>query len=128
MTEAPAFASDAAVEAAYPLSPMQQGMLFHAFEQRSEGLYSAQIHCGLAGSLDVDRFRRAWQGAVDRHEVLRTVFPHPGRGVQVVLSTAKVPFQYEDWSAMGTSERHRRLDAGGDEASTVDRWTVGQAT
>jgi amino acid adenylation domain-containing protein/non-ribosomal peptide synthase protein (TIGR01720 family) len=104
-----------AVEDIYPLSPMQQGMLFHSlFDQSSSGSpqksevklpvesggnYINQIQVGIGG-LDVDRFRAAWQAALDSHEILRTGFIAEGeleQPVQVVFKNIQVPFKVLDW-------------------------------
>ena len=50
------------VEDLYPLSPMQQGMLFHTLAEPGSGVYVEQIRLGLQG-LDPSRFRAAWERA-----------------------------------------------------------------
>ena len=57
----------------YPLSPMQQGILFHAAYSPESAVYVNQVSADAEG-LDVARFRRAWQAAIERHEILRTAF------------------------------------------------------
>jgi hypothetical protein len=61
------------VEAIYPLSPMQQGMLFHTLYAPNSGMYFEQLVCTLRGTLDVQAFQTAWQRVVERHPVLRTL-------------------------------------------------------
>ncbi|HCL3691363.1 TPA: amino acid adenylation domain-containing protein, partial [Pseudomonas aeruginosa] len=73
----------------YPLSPMQQGMLFHSLHG-TEGDYVNQLRMDIGG-LDPDRFRAAWQATLDAHEILRSGFlwkdgwPQP---LQVVFEQA----------------------------------------
>nr|HDS0967461.1 AMP-binding protein [Pseudomonas putida]HDS0993876.1 AMP-binding protein [Pseudomonas putida] len=85
------------VEDIYPLSPMQQGMLFHTLYEQGEGHYLNQMRVDVKG-LDVARFQQAWQAAVDRHEVLRasfvTTFEQP---LQVIRRQVEVPFVTLDW-------------------------------
>ncbi|MEY4579587.1 MAG: hypothetical protein RL701_4290 [Pseudomonadota bacterium] len=87
--------------AAYPLSPLQQGMLFHSLyagTQRADSVYVSQLKLDVAG-LDPERFVRAWQGAVARHEILRTAFVElePGAGfVQLVHRHAVLPVRIEE--------------------------------
>ncbi|MEC4878444.1 non-ribosomal peptide synthase/polyketide synthase [Pseudomonas sp. NC26] len=57
----------------YPLSPMQQGMLFHSLYEANGRAYVNQMRLDIRG-LDVERFASAWQQAVDRHELLRAGF------------------------------------------------------
>ena len=62
------------LEDLYPLSPMQQGMLFHTVYERESGTYFEQSVFTLEGELDVASFQRAWQLVVDRHPILRSSF------------------------------------------------------
>ena len=87
------------VEDIYPLSPMQQGMLFHSLYQQDSGDYLNQLRVDVEG-LDTERFRAAWQAAVDAHEVLRSTFLWQGvyeTPVQVVRARVEVPFSVHDW-------------------------------
>ena len=59
------------IEDLYPLAPMQQGMLFHSLYAPEDGAYVNQMRLDIAG-LDVERFRQAWQAALDQHEILRS--------------------------------------------------------
>src|SRR6185312_176316 len=61
-------------EAIYPLSPMQQGMLFHTLYAPQTGVYIQQLNYALTGNLDVPAFERAWLHVVERHQILRTLF------------------------------------------------------
>jgi amino acid adenylation domain-containing protein/non-ribosomal peptide synthase protein (TIGR01720 family) len=59
----------------YPLSPIQQGLLFHTlYDESRSGTYVEQLSCTLEGNLDILAFEQAWQEAVDAHPVLRTCF------------------------------------------------------
>ena len=62
------------IEDFYPLSPAQQGILFHSLYQPESGVYSGQLLCVLRGDLNVSAFRNSWQKVVDRHPILRTCF------------------------------------------------------
>ena len=44
------------IEDIYPLSPMQQGMLFHSLYAPDSGVYFVQVNCTLTGSLHVPTF------------------------------------------------------------------------
>ncbi|WP_437723824.1 amino acid adenylation domain-containing protein [Sorangium sp. So ce861] len=73
---------------AYPLSPVQQGMLFHSLYSPDSGVYVNQVRVTIDG-LDVARFRAAWQGVYDRHDILRTGFL-PERALQVVFAKVEI--------------------------------------
>ncbi|WP_431479914.1 non-ribosomal peptide synthase/polyketide synthase [Pseudomonas simiae] len=57
----------------YPLSPMQQGMLFHTLYEPEAEAYINQLRLDIEG-LDLLAFGRAWQAALDRHDILRSSF------------------------------------------------------
>ncbi len=65
------------VEDIYPLSPMQQGMLFHSLYEQASSDYINQMRVDVSG-LDIPRFRAAWQSALDRHAILRSGFAWQG--------------------------------------------------
>jgi surfactin family lipopeptide synthetase C len=87
------------IEDMYPLSPMQQGMLFHTLQSPDSGVYVEQMSCTLRGELDVRAFRRAWQRLVDRHTVLRTAFNWSRREepFQVVYRRVRLAWEEQDW-------------------------------
>lgn len=66
--------SNANIEDFYPLSPLQQGILFHALESPESDVYCGQMLCGLQGSLNREAFTIAWQQALARHSILRSRF------------------------------------------------------
>ncbi|HEY0735768.1 MAG TPA: amino acid adenylation domain-containing protein [Herpetosiphonaceae bacterium] len=101
------------VEDFYPLSPLQQGMLFHSLYTPDSGEYFEQFTCTLAGHLDGAQFERAWQHVVDRHPSLRAAFiwEGPREPVQVVQRQAKLPFYHEDWQSLSVDEQETRLAA-----------------
>ncbi|PWB29424.1 hypothetical protein DCO48_22205, partial [Pseudomonas sp. SDI] len=87
------------IEDLYPLSPMQQGMLFHTLYEQSAGDYLNQMRLDVDG-LDPQRFRAAWQAALDEQEILRSGFVWEGdleQPVQVVHKQLSVPFTLLDW-------------------------------
>ncbi|WP_420029615.1 non-ribosomal peptide synthase/polyketide synthase [Pseudomonas parafulva] len=88
-----------AVEDLYPLSPMQQGILFHTLEAAQQGLYVSQTSVQVQG-LDNARFIAAWQHMVDRHEILRTGFwteSHLSEPLQWVAKRAELRVRELDW-------------------------------
>lgn len=101
------------VEDIYPLSPMQDGMLFHGLLEPESGLYVEQFSWEVAGAFDAEAFARAWQAMVDRHPVLRTGFfwENVERPLQVVRRSAQLPCRQLDWSEVPVEQQRQRLDA-----------------
>ena len=91
------------LEEILPLSPLQEGLLFHALYDRSvSDVYSVQIGMELEGLLDAPRMQRAARALVRRHANLRAAFRQDGleRPVQVIVRDAEVPWREEDLSAL----------------------------
>jgi len=101
------------IEAIYPLSPMQEGMLFHTLYAPASGVYFEQLSCALAGALDLALFQQAWQHIIDRHPALRTLFVWRNRDkpLQVVRQQVTLPWAHYDWRDMASDEQERRLAA-----------------
>ncbi|MBO0797275.1 MAG: TauD/TfdA family dioxygenase [Blastocatellia bacterium] len=101
------------VEDIYPLSPVQQGMLFHAVYDPKGGMYLEQKTCTLQGDLDVSAFERAWQAVVERHPVLRTAFVWQAldEPMQVVRRSVKLSWRREDWRGLSPEEQQAQSSA-----------------
>ncbi|WP_437528303.1 amino acid adenylation domain-containing protein [Sorangium sp. So ce726] len=101
------------VEDVHPLSPLQQGLLFHSLWEPGSGVYVEQVTCRLEGALDVDAFRRAWEAVVEHHGVLRTTFASEGADepLQVVRRGAALEIELEDWRDAGAEEQRARMAA-----------------
>ncbi|MEG1039170.1 MAG: amino acid adenylation domain-containing protein [Pseudomonas sp.] len=84
----------ATVEDLYPLSPLQQGMLFHSLYEAQAGAYINQLQVRIDG-LDVERFRVSWQAALARHEVLRSRYYWEGleQPLQAIARRVEVPLR-----------------------------------
>nr|BBD84695.1 non-ribosomal peptide synthetase [Chromobacterium sp.] len=113
------------IEAAYPLSPLQKGFLFHAgYDLESADNYIAQLFLDFEGELDGAAMRSAADALMRRHANLRAGFVHPGgqEPVQVVLREVSAGWEERDWrglepqeaaeaqSAWQESDRERRFD------------------
>jgi amino acid adenylation domain-containing protein len=101
------------IDDVYPLSPMQQGMVFHTAHAPESGIYVEQFSCRLAGRLDAAALRAAWEGVIDRHGVLRTSVHWSGLAapVQVVHRSVEVPWEEQDWRGLTAAEQADRLAA-----------------
>jgi amino acid adenylation domain-containing protein/non-ribosomal peptide synthase protein (TIGR01720 family) len=99
------------VDDIYPLSPLQQGLLFHSLYAPEAGLYVTQIVCRLRGSLDIESFQHAWQSVVDRHAILRTSFHLDvvEQPLQVVWRVAQLEWQVYDWRDGDEAQYKTRL-------------------
>ncbi|AGI24443.1 PpsD [Pseudomonas sp. ATCC 13867] len=109
------------IEDLYPLSPMQQGMLFHGVDGSEGGVYVNQLRVEVH-DLDVERFRGAWQAALDAHDNLRAGVHWQGldQPVQAVHKHVELPLEVLDWRGredmgaaldeLAAAERSRSFD------------------
>src|ERR1044072_3380560 len=99
------------VEDLYPLSPLQQGMLFHALYSPESGAYVEQIVLRLSGDVQPEAMERAGRLMVERPPALRTAFVWEGvpQPLQAVLRQATLPFTFHDWSGLTEDESDARL-------------------
>jgi amino acid adenylation domain-containing protein/non-ribosomal peptide synthase protein (TIGR01720 family) len=100
-------------EDVWPLSPVQEGMLFHTLEEGAgSGVYVQQLTGELRGELDADAMQTAWDDVLARHPNLRAAFAWAGarRPLQKIPSPASVPFKLLDWRAHEPSEQRQMLE------------------
>ncbi|MFP2933044.1 amino acid adenylation domain-containing protein, partial [Pyxidicoccus sp. 3LG] len=101
------------VEDVYPLSPLQQGMLFHSLMSPGSGVYVTQYAWTFGARIDLGAFRRAWEAVVEHHAPLRTSFAWEGldEPLQVVSPRVVLPWEELDWRGLSPAEQQARFDA-----------------
>ncbi|MBS0181971.1 MAG: amino acid adenylation domain-containing protein [Nitrospira sp.] len=99
-------------EDAYPLTPVQQGLLFHSLYEPQSGVYIEQLSCLLRGRLDHAAFLQAWRMVIARSTPLRTAFiwQELDRPMQVVLSGEMPPITELDWRDAPEPNQRERLE------------------
>ncbi|WP_333975143.1 amino acid adenylation domain-containing protein [Burkholderia cepacia] len=104
------------IDDVYPLSPMQQGILFHALFAPGHASYVNQL-VATAAALDADRLVAAFEASIARHDILRTsVMPDEAAPLQCVHRHARMPVEQLDWRTRGDT-----LDADFDAWLAADR-------
>ncbi len=100
------------IEGIYPLSPMQQGMLFHSLYAPESEVYFEQVAYTLQGNLSVPAFQGAWQQVVARHPILRTLFlwERLETPLQVVCRHVALPWTMHDWRYLSSQEQPSQLE------------------
>lgn len=113
---------------AYALTPMQQGILYHAIAglapeadataSGEEPSYVECVHTTYRWPLDAERLRDVWAQLVARHDALRTAFAWEdgSRPRQIVHDAVDVPLRVLDGREGPADERERRLSVRLDEA------------
>ena len=62
------------IENILPLTPLQEGMLFHYLQNPNSEFYFEQLTLEIFGTIAVDLFEKAWNHVVQANEMLRTAF------------------------------------------------------
>jgi hypothetical protein len=101
------------VEDIYPMTPMQQGILYHILYAPESSLYITQITCTIHEAVDINAFEHAWQSMINRHSMLRTGFVWHGLDdpLQIVSRSVKLPLEILDWQALSSTQQQRELEA-----------------
>ncbi|MDQ2835884.1 MAG: amino acid adenylation domain-containing protein [Actinomycetota bacterium] len=91
------------IEDILPLSPMQEGMLFHSLLDPDSGVDFEQLLYRFDGPFDATVLDAAWQQVVARHSALRARFVWQGvdRPLQLIEHLATVAVTMLDWSEAG---------------------------
>ncbi len=89
-----------------PLTPLQQGLLFHSSTaQGSDDMYAVQLDFTLTGPLDPDRLRDAVHTVVNRHPHLAALFCEQyDEPVQIIPADPVVEWRYLELGGIGDAE------------------------
>ncbi len=117
-----------AIEDIYPLSPMQEGMLFHALADQESPQYFEQVSYHLEGDLDLALVEGSVNELIARHAVLRTLFlvgPY-ARPLQLVLKKASLDFRYKDVRQEIGPRSRQEVIAHYEQADRADKFDLGK--
>ncbi|HEY4250031.1 MAG TPA: condensation domain-containing protein, partial [Roseomonas sp.] len=100
------------IEDILPLSPLQEGLLFHAlYAAQGPDVYTTQFDLGLQGRLDGERLKTAAQALLQRHASLRAGFQHDKleKPVQIIVSAVTLPWHCIDLSGLDADAQTAQL-------------------
>ncbi|MEU4000765.1 condensation domain-containing protein, partial [Streptomyces fungicidicus] len=116
------------IEDILPVTPLQEGLLFHARYEADGGVdvYTVQLVLDLEGRLDADRLHAAARELIQRHPNLRAGFVAGEfeESLQVIPSTVEIPWREHDLEGapahtheaeagrLADEDRLRRFDLG----------------
>jgi len=103
----------AGVVDAYPMTQLQQGMLFHTEDGRGHAVYqNAQLYA-VRAEFDEARLRRALAALAARHPILRTSFDLAGfsEPVQLVHRQVEIPLAVTDLRHLDPHAQHEAIEA-----------------
>lgn len=86
------------IEDIYPLSPMQEGMLFHSLLDADSDNYLEQMSFRRRGPLNLDAAKESMNKLMSRYAILRSLFLSEGfkRPLQLVLKERAIDFSFKD--------------------------------
>ncbi|MEO3871997.1 amino acid adenylation domain-containing protein [Nonomuraea sp. B12E4] len=102
-----------AVSDVLPLSPLQEGLLFHAtFDNQGVDVYTVQVLADLEGPLDAAALRLAVGTLLERHPNLRACFRYrkSGEPIQVIPAAAAAPWAEDDLTRLAGPDRAARVE------------------
>lgn len=96
----------------YPLSSMQQGMLFDTVSRPNSGINIEQVVITIDEAVDTAAFKAAWEKVVARHGALRTAFRwlKLAEPLQDVHSHVALPFVAHDWAHLTPGAQNNELE------------------
>ena len=82
----------------YSLTPVQQGMVYHALANPNRGIDLEQITFWIPGGLEEVCFNKAWSAMLSRHDILRVAFVWTSGDEprQIVTDVSRVPITFLD--------------------------------
>ncbi|WP_139487939.1 non-ribosomal peptide synthetase [Brevibacillus dissolubilis] len=99
------------IQKIYPLSPMQEGMLFHVLLEPTSAAYVTQTEMRVSGMVDAELMEKSLNKLIERHEILRTVFVYQQiqHIRQVVLKERKGTIRFENITHLPAAEQESYL-------------------
>ncbi|ADL52201.1 amino acid adenylation domain protein [Clostridium cellulovorans 743B] len=97
----------------YPLTPMQQGMLFHALMDNESEAYFEQMSFDIKGDFSVELFEESFNSLIAKYDVLRTIFKYSNidEPIQIVLKERRMKIHFEDIVNFQEEEKEQYIEA-----------------
>lgn len=88
------------IESIYPLSPTQEAMLYSAVNSNDPEMGVTQTMFDIKGDINIENFRKSWQGIIDKHTIFRTSIVHENLSnpLQLVHKELECDFEVIDFS------------------------------
>ncbi|KRF50114.1 hypothetical protein ASG97_15690 [Bacillus sp. Soil745] len=99
------------IEEIYPVTSLQEGMLFHS-EVTQSPEYISQLSIDLIGDLDLDKLEEAWNETCRKYDVLRSVFRRNQLGdrYQIILNDIYYVFNHVDLTMFSEDESASKIE------------------
>ncbi|WOP21187.1 condensation domain-containing protein [Bacillus pumilus] len=99
------------IQKVYPLTPMQEGMLYHAMLDPNSSSYFTQLELGISGEFDLALFEKSLNELIRTYDILRTAFVYQQlqKPRQVVLAERHLDVYRENLSHLNHQEQQKVL-------------------
>jgi amino acid adenylation domain-containing protein/non-ribosomal peptide synthase protein (TIGR01720 family) len=99
------------VEEIAPLTPMQEGILFHYLEKEERMYYHQQLNFRITGVIDLEVLRESFLAVIQGNGMLRTVFrwENIDRPIQITLKQYEPTYRYKYMPINSDKERESML-------------------
>ncbi|MFS0655871.1 amino acid adenylation domain-containing protein [Bacillus sp. 179-C3.3 HS] len=100
------------IQKVYPLTPMQEGMLYHAMLDPNSSSYFTQLELGISGEFDLGLFEKSINELIRTYDILRTAFVYQQlqKPRQVVLAERHADVYREDLTNLNHQAQQKVLD------------------
>ena len=100
------------IEDLLPLTPLQEGILFHYLRVPGGDHYFEQLSLAIAGEIQKELFKKSWAFVTRTNEMLRTVFRWEmvENPIQVILKEHQPYCEYYDIAGENTGGARKRLE------------------
>ncbi|SFX55819.1 non-ribosomal peptide synthase domain TIGR01720/amino acid adenylation domain-containing protein, partial [Thermoactinomyces sp. DSM 45891] len=100
----------------YPLSPLQEGMLFHTLHDQGDehsAPYIVQLSFQFKGKLNLPIFEQAWESVIQRHDIFRSAFVWDEMEEPLQVVYQQIPFQLNqvDWRSLSVEAQEEKRNA-----------------
>ncbi|MEQ8168655.1 MAG: amino acid adenylation domain-containing protein, partial [Candidatus Eremiobacterota bacterium] len=100
------------IESIYNLSPLQEGLFFHAVAAPDSDQYCTQVSWTYKGNLNIEALKEAWRGIYSSHSIFRTAFlwERADKPFQVVYKNISLPWYMADISEMEREKQEEEIE------------------
>ncbi|MGV8122767.1 MAG: amino acid adenylation domain-containing protein [Candidatus Xenobiia bacterium LiM19] len=100
------------IEDIYELSPLQEGLMFHALMSPESNQYMTRTYWTMPGTINIPALKKSWEELVENHKILRTSFiwGNLEKPVQMVYKKVDLPWKYVDMRGKSLHEQEARFN------------------